>query len=1506
MNTSHVKFIKKNFKKIVTQSVFWFIYSLKKPYMEKVDERATISQKKFYKHSLVDGFSASSRITTYNLFQGEIDSRLFEEAVNHVCNQHDIFRTTFFMKNSQLYFTVHDKQFFTVEQYDLSSSHNSQNIEKLCNQLALEPFNPEQLPLFKISIILLPNHYFKIVACFHHMIADGWTLYHLQTKIAKTYASLIDKKPLAACDKNIQFGDYIFIENMTNSWFEKSRLSFWKKYLQRATPLALPFLNMDTAPTQKADNTNIMISKNAFKAIKDLKKKMGVSNNTILLGVFITLLYRYSRQETITVIIPRFARFHPKQQSIMGPMLDGLPLILDMNDNLSFFDVITQLKNVMNEIMSHDDIPFDYILEKLQYEHQMNLNFFQNAVVFNYISAEWRKHFNLKNAEFIKEAFISTTISNLMNFYIIGEFVNGQSLLSGQLTFQTECIDNLTARFFLEQYQDLIEKIAENPDMAINQYQLLTYYRDITLPNVKQNLIQEQIPLITALLLKSFEKNNNHTAISCFNQQYTYQDLFNTVLLVFSALRDMPKPPAYIITGKRNLLWHAALVSALFLNVPFCLIDESAEEQVLNDRLPHLNNALVLKSSPLHERTRDIINDNNLTLIDLDKISIEKVPATIHELRNYSSKIRPHDLSYIMFTSGSTNKPKVIYGNHLGLSQFINWQVNEFHLNNTDICGQITNVHFDVCLREIFSPLVSGAKLVVPDNSLAENALIFFDWIDKEDITFFHVVPSLFHMIMLNSTHFGAHNLRSLRYIFFAGEALTLNLIRTLQRNFYNYGVLINLYGPSETTLAKVCYMVPEHPQHQIMPIGKPIPGCQVFIMNNKKICGICESGEIVIRTPYMTNLAPEDDRLLLNAESDQPDDRLYRTGDLGLIKPNGEIYILGRTDSVSKINGIRVDLSKIQQQLMELSYIKECCVTINTNQSQDTQFLVAHVVIAQDNQLELTELIINNQLKKNGGSGPAPHVYNVMDKLPRLSSHKFNKIKLSSLKIEELNRLNQAASQKLIEAKNSTELKIQSILSGITQNQEISCDKMFDQLGITSLQIVQFLMKLQHDFEQPISLQDIFKHNTIQKLSRFLDKNQNEEIKYSPLTGLTANYLRQYAELPKLKHDGAFLKLITSVKQKPAAKPAIRKIFLTGASGFLGKYLLVELLAQFPEATVYCLVRGKDNEHALARLKEQLLLLPMDVSLYEHRLKSIVGDLDKERFSLQSDEFKSLQNDIDLIVHCGAYVNFISDFHTLFPSNVNGTKTIIELAASRKIPVHYVSTAGIFPGRKEWEHKKIEEDTDIYFEDGFPLIGGYSQTKWVAESLMQKARTLGVPVSIYRFGRISGDTVTGNWPVHDFVMAYLISMVQLGIAPNLSTKIEMIPVDTGARLMIGSCSMNTHGNQTYHIINPNQISFSDLKVLFAQIGFSLKLVTYEVWKAQLTQAVLDGKDNALTRFLPLFPEKLDDLPRLKFNRQFSNRTLEPIINRVGIEFPKLTSELLKFYLEKNTNFLTH
>ncbi|GAB3352639.1 amino acid adenylation domain-containing protein [Lysobacter tyrosinilyticus] len=309
---------------------------------------------------------------------------------------------------------------------------------------------------------------------------------------------------------------------------------------------------------------------------------------------------------------------------------------------------------------------------------------------------------------------------------------------------------------------------------------------------------------------------------------------------------------------------------------------------------------------------------------------------------------QPDDPCYIYFTSGSTGTPKAILGRIRGLAHFILWEIEAFRLGPGSRVSQLTGPSFDVYLRDVFSPLCSGGTVCIPPSRLMEPVLLKH-WLDQARITLVHCVPSLFRLLLKQDL--APENFPALEFVLLAGESLAPADANAWIGCFGERIRLINLYGPTETTLAKFFHRLPATPvADTFVPIGMPIPGAHALLLDENLVpCAQGKLGEIFIRTPYRTlgyYNAPDLTAAVFipNPFSTDPRDLLYRTGDLAEVLPDGNFRFAGRKDFQVKIRGNRVELSEIEARLREYQGVSETAVLARADRPGDIQ-LVAYYV---------------------------------------------------------------------------------------------------------------------------------------------------------------------------------------------------------------------------------------------------------------------------------------------------------------------------------------------------------------------------------------------------------------------------------------------------------------------------------------------------------------------------------------------------------------------------------
>lgn len=473
-----------------------------------------------------------------------------------------------------------------------------------------------------------------------------------------------------------------------------------------------------------------------------------------------------------------------------------------------------------------------------------------------------------------------------------------------------------------------------------------------------------------------------------------------------------------------------------------------------------------------------------------------------HQIRN------PH--AYIYFTSGSTGRPKGVLGRHKSLFHFIAWECEEMKIDSSVRFGQFTSPSFDPYLRDILVPLVGGATICIPkDQNLLMQPGRLVEWIDQNKISFFHMTPSLFKTLMAQVQ--GETALKTVQKILLAGEMLRGNDLTKFFQLFGSRILLGNLYGPTETTLAKFFYRVqPEDHNRVHVPVGKPIPGAQVLILDEQQErCRVGQVGEVYIRTPFISSgyyCRPEltRERFLSNPFGNHAKDVIYKTGDLGRILPSGDLELIGRKDQQVKVRGIRVEPGEIEQHLLAHPSVQESVVIARENEEGET-YLIGYLVT--DQRLTVTE--IRTHLAHFVPLFMIPDYFAQLEQMPLNPNGKIDRQALPDpLEVVQQER-------EFIPPKGDLEERLAHIWQELLDVEQVSRYDHFFEMGGHSLRAVTLLAQICQEFQVELQLSAIFAQPILMEQAKlideacrlgYIDQEKNmipkvEEQKYYPLS---------------------------------------------------------------------------------------------------------------------------------------------------------------------------------------------------------------------------------------------------------------------------------------------------------------------------------------------------------------------------------------------------------------------
>lgn len=460
----------------------------------------------------------------------------------------------------------------------------------------------------------------------------------------------------------------------------------------------------------------------------------------------------------------------------------------------------------------------------------------------------------------------------------------------------------------------------------------------------------------------------------------------------------------------------------------------------------------------------------------------------------------PDDMAYLVFTSGSTGEPKGIAGRLKAIGHFVRWEIEALGLSPGNRVSQLTSPSFDAFLRDVFTPLLSGGTICVPPVS-RRDLLGWQDlarWIDAQRVQVVHCVPSVFRALLNADLDDGFFP--HLTHVLLAGEPL---LPADVQRWMGIFGIrvqLVNLYGPSETTMTKLFHFVePGDLLRASIPIGKPMPGASAIVVDeNGKVCPPGTPGEIWIRTPYralgyfdrpdLTEAA-----FIPNPFTQRPGDLVYRTGDLGRALEDGSFEYLGRKDRQVKLRGVRVEPAEIESRLLEHPAVAD--VAVELVEAEGGQQLWAFVVARQP--VEPEEL-----RRFTAGALPEPMVpsrFVQLAELPRTATGKVDRSRLLAVQAE----TERSPAQPYQPPRTPEEEILVSLWEELLGVPRVGIHDDIIQRGMHSLVAAEFVARVRTLFDIYLPMRDVFEHPTVARLAPHIE---------------TARRLRHSAGLPELR----------------------------------------------------------------------------------------------------------------------------------------------------------------------------------------------------------------------------------------------------------------------------------------------------------------------------------------------------------------------------------------------------
>lgn len=846
------------------------------------------------------------------------------------------------------------------------------------------------------------------------------------------------------------------------------------------------------------------------------------------------------------------------------------------------------------------------------------------------------------------------------------------------------------------------------------------------------------------------------------------------------------------------------------------------------------------------------------------------------------------DCAYVMFTSGSSGRPKPVAIPHRGVVCLV--------LSDPEIPPPSTgegvlhaySLSSDASTIEIWGGLLSGACLVIADREELLSPVALEEMFRTQGVTVAYLTTSIFHHVARTRPQ----ALSQLRFVSAGGETMDPVLAAAVLAACPDTTV-VNFYGPTENSVVSAAHILRELPTDVTsVPIGRPFGASTCHVLRpDGSTAAPDEEGELYVGGDGLALGYLGDARLTAERfkviPSVEPRGRLYRTGDRAVRTGEGLLEYRGRLDRQVKLRGQRIELDEIESRLRAHPEVGEAVVEVEA----DT--LTAYLTAAEPGRtLPLAAL---RQYCAQWLPAQAVPALVALNQFPVSSSGKIDRRRLPA------------------EAR-ATALRGQAIAPG----SEAKVEGLFDALTEVWQLVLRVRPAPEDDFfliggDSLLAAEAVTRTLAVLNLDAALGSTLIRALLATPtLEGFTAAVgairgrvagTTQPAVAIDFESERELGFLLPPVEGPAPCPDDPSDVLLTGATGFVGAFLLDRLL-RATTARIHCPVRALSPSHAERRVRAGLARygLRPEAAAWR-RVVCFPADLAVPGLGLSSDHTAELVRCLDMVVHSAAQVNFLYPYQALRPINVDGTRGIIQIAAPRRVPVHFLSTVAVLAGFGTAGEREVDEDAPL--DHANRLTMGYAESKWVAEGVLRQAAAQGLPSAVYRPYEVTGDRRHGACNTDTAICSLFKTIAETGLAPDIDLPMDFVPVDYLAEAIVHIATQRRATGQVYHLINPRPALLEDVLKRMRAKGCHLRTLSYPKWVGELVRHVAEHPTSPTAPFVSLCVDrghKADiSVKEMYLKGTFpllGRRNTEQALAGSGLHCPPVDAVLLDRYLE--------
>ncbi|MBN3519253.1 amino acid adenylation domain-containing protein [Algoriphagus lutimaris] len=1017
----------------VAQRRLWFVYQ-KNP------------ESPVYNYSEIWNFQGSS-----------FDQGVFTKALECLVAKHQILASNYVVFQEEPVMVFRQEKSFDLHvAYDIQHESNARIWLK---NLASKAFRLETDPLIRLGVCDLNNQYL-IGITFHHIIIDAWSMGILREDFADFYAEISNnhqQSNFSVPENELQYQDY-------TSWQkELPKSEFISNSFTTRTdsfldlPLDFP---RPASPSYQGSLIRFALPKKLTDKVAKLVRDFQTTDFNLFLACFQVLLGRYAKSEEVTVGIPVFNRDKEEFKSMVGYFVDTQVIETNLEKHKLFPELIKEIKNDVLEAISSEKPSYEDLVSNSQTTKDQSYNPLFQAMFVGHSAGEnpFENHglsvdFEVLDLEVSKFDLTLHHFGLKANAYQIG------------IEISTDLFSPVFAERLSQHFATLLENICDNPNLEIDSYSLISEEENqYLISGLGHEFRPESNQTVLTEIFENLTKNKDQIAAVCGLERITYGELDKRSQIIAQELKENsadPNQPIGIFM-ERSVDFLVSILAILRFGGAYLPLDPDYPDQRILQYLKESGAKYLLTHRHLVDSKESV--KEKFKIIEIDSLEYnQNIDNQLDKINNIGEN------AYLIFTSGSTNKPKGVLVSHDNLYSSVAARKSYYKESPTSFL-LVSSFSFDSSVAGIFWSLCSGGKLIITQQNETLDTAALSAILAREEVSHTLMLPSLYQALLQGNDR----TWDSLRGVILAGEEFPNELIKTHFDKLPNTR-LFNEYGPTEGTVWCTVQELKAGDSFHRVPIGLATSNTLAYVLDsNQKLSPIGIPGELCIAGAGLTKgyLSESETavKFLKNPFSDEWD-RVYRTGDLVRIQKDGLLEYLGREDNQVKIRGHRVELTEIQDLAQRYPKVSSA-LAIVSGESE------AQIILAIKSDANLKEEEMGEFFRQNLPRYMVPDLILTLNEFPLLPN---GKVDLNALKGIALAKPKASIAAPKVPS-SYLERQVAGIWADVMGEEEVPVNKDFYELGGNSLQSIRIIARCR-DIGIKVTPAQFLRYSTVESL---------------------------------------------------------------------------------------------------------------------------------------------------------------------------------------------------------------------------------------------------------------------------------------------------------------------------------------------------------------------------------------------------------------------------------------